>query len=134
VPLDPVPVLVVEDGKTGLVIELLKAIHSESAWVVHIVELARFQSFVVVGLSLTSNPSPAPECELAWDVGRRDSLVAVGPEPSVDVDRLKLGGVAALVPEVALPPRRPDRADVVCTRCVVIKGSKMWSQSLHKKC
>ena len=37
-------------------------------------------------------------------------------KPSVDVDRLKLGGVAALVPEVALPPRRPDRADVVCTR------------------
>ena len=53
-----VVLLVVEDGKAGLVIELLKAIHSESAWVVHIVELARFQSFVVVGLSLTSNPSP----------------------------------------------------------------------------
>ena len=53
-----VVLLVVEDGKTGLVIELLKAIHSESAWVVHIVELARFQSLVVVGLSLTSNPRP----------------------------------------------------------------------------
>ena len=102
-----VVLLVVEDGKTGLVIELLKALHSKSAWVVHIVELARFQSFVVVGLSLTSNPrpvknlilkhtvgksqtilvllfysnGPAPECELAWDVGWRDSLVPVRPEP-----------------------------------------------------
>ena len=42
-------------------------------------------------------------------------------EPSVDVDRLKLRSVAALVPEVAFPPRRPDRADVVCTRNLIIE-------------
>ena len=113
-----VVLLVVEDGKAGLVIELLKAIHSKSAWVVHIVELARLQSFVVVGLSLTSNPSPvknlilkqtvgksqnipvllfysnapAPECELAWDVGRRDSLVAVGPEPGNTISDVQYFG------------------------------------------
>ena len=56
-------------------------------------------------------------------------------KPSVDVDRLKLGSVAALVPEVALPPRRPDRADVVCTTHVVMKGSKMWSSNVdHRVC
>ena len=109
------------------------------------------KSQTILVLLFYSN-APAPECELAWDVGRRDSLVAVGPEPgnmisdvqyflemlnkpSVDVDRLKLGGVAALVPEVALPPRRPDRADVVCTRRVVIKCSKMWSSNVdHRVC
>ena len=35
-------------------------------------------------------------------------------KPSVDVDRLQLSSITTLVPEVALPPRRPDRADIVC--------------------
>ena len=42
-------------------------------------------------------------------------------KPSVDVDRLQLGGVAALVPEVAFPPRRPDGTYVVCPRCLRYK-------------
>ena len=37
--------LVVEDGKASLVVELLKALHSESAWVAHIVKLACFKTF-----------------------------------------------------------------------------------------
>ena len=40
-------------------------------------------------------------------------LVAVRPEPAVDVDRLKRGGVAALVQEVALAAAGPHGRDVV---------------------
>ena len=32
--------LVVEDGQAGLIVELLKALHCESAWVAYIVKLA----------------------------------------------------------------------------------------------
>ena len=38
------------------------------------------KSQTILVLLFYSN-APAPECELAWDVGRRDSLVAVRPEP-----------------------------------------------------
>ena len=40
-------------------------------------------------------------------------LVAVRPEPAVDVDRLERRGVAALVQEVALAAAGPHRSDVV---------------------
>ena len=40
-------------------------------------------------------------------------LVAVCPEPAVDVDRLERGGVTALVEEVALAAAGPHRIDVV---------------------
>ena len=42
-------------------------------------------------------------------------LVAVRPEPAVDVDRLERGGVAALVQEVALAAAGPHGRDVVWT-------------------
>merc|ERR1719350_2446791 len=112
-PLDPISVLVVEDCKTSLIVKLLKAVDSESTRILHVLELAGLQTLVVVRLSLARRDSPAPECESAWDIGRWDSLVSVGPEPSVDVDRLQLSRITALVPEVALPPRRPDRAYIV---------------------
>ena len=96
--------LVVEDCKTSLIVELLKAVDCESTRVLHVLELAGLQTFVVVRLSLarraspvgndllcsSQNPSweffwwgksPAPECESAWNIGRWDSLVSVGPEP-----------------------------------------------------
>ena len=40
-------------------------------------------------------------------------LVAVRPEPAVDVDRLERRGVAALVQEVTLAAAGPHRSDVV---------------------
>jgi len=81
VPLDPVSVLVVEDCKTSLIVELLKAVDCESTRVLHVLELAGLQTFVVVRLSLARRASPAPECESAWNIGRWDSLVSVSPEP-----------------------------------------------------
>ena len=57
----PIPVLVVVDGKAGLIIELLKAIDGEATRVFHIVQLAGFEAFVVVRLPLASLPSPVEE-------------------------------------------------------------------------
>ena len=56
-----IPVLVVVDGKAGLIIELLEAIDGEATRVFHIVQLAGFEAFVVVRLSLASLPSPVEE-------------------------------------------------------------------------
>ena len=44
------------------------------------------------------HPLPGPKCIPGGDVGGGDPLVAVGPEPPVDVDRLKGRGVTALHP------------------------------------
>jgi len=44
-----------------------------------------------------------------WDIGGWNPPVASsGPEPSVHIDRLKVGTVAALVLEVAFAPRGVD--------------------------
>jgi len=49
-----------------------------------------------------------------WDIGGWDpSIAGSSPEPSVHIDRLKVGTVAALVLEVALAPRGVDRCDIV---------------------
>jgi hypothetical protein len=56
----------------------------------------------------------APEALGAGLVGGEDPLVVgSGPEPAVDVDGLKVGGVAALALEVTLPAGGVDGADVV---------------------
>ena len=52
-------------------------------------------------VSVTNTPTVSPP------------LVAVRPEPAVDVDGLERGGVAALVQEVALAAAGPHRRDVV---------------------
>jgi hypothetical protein len=44
VPLDPVLVLVVEDGQAGLVKELLQALDRESAVVLHVLQFARLET------------------------------------------------------------------------------------------
>jgi hypothetical protein len=57
----------------------------------------------------------APEALGVGLVGGQDPLVVgSGPEPSVDVDGLQVGGVAALALEVALAAGRVDGAHVVC--------------------
>ena len=50
--------LVVEDGQAGLIVELLKAVDCESTRVLHVLELAGLQTFVVVRLSLARRASP----------------------------------------------------------------------------
>ena len=75
-PLDAVIVLVVEHRQTGLVIELLVALNGQPAGVVHVCQLASLDGRVVVWLGLVILPGPAPECQSAGDVGRRNSFVA----------------------------------------------------------
>ena len=75
-PLDAVIVLVVEHRQTGLVIELLVSLYCEAAGVLHVCQLARLDSRVVVWLGLVLFPGPAPKCQSAGDVGWRNSFVA----------------------------------------------------------
>ena len=55
-PLDAVIVLVVEHRQTGLVIELLVSLYCEAAGVLHVCQLARLDSRVVVWLGLVLLP------------------------------------------------------------------------------
>ena len=57
--------LVVEDCETSLIVELLKAVDRESTRVLHVLELAGLQTFVVVRLSLASRASPVGN-DLLW--------------------------------------------------------------------
>ena len=100
--------LVVEHGQTSLVIELLEPLHGQTAGVLDVHQGPGLLALVVVWLSLAGLPGPAPEGQPAGHVGGRDLLVAIGPEPAVDVDRLQPGRVTALVLEIALPSRGVD--------------------------
>jgi len=56
-----------------------------------------------------------PEAFAVGLVGWQNPLVVCsGPEPAVDVDGLKVGGVAALALEVALAARGVHGAHVIC--------------------
>lgn len=89
VPLDAVVVKVVQDGQTRLVVTLC--------------------SFAVVWLWLTVSSGVAPVSRVT--LSRRPDLGArSGPEPSVNVLRLKVGSVAAV--EVALTARGPNISHV----------------------
>ena len=131
-PLDAVIVLVIEHRQTGLVIELLVSLYCEAAGVLHVCQLARLDSRVVVWLGLVILPWSAPKCQSAGDVGRRNSFVAweigrflnifsnfsffqstVSPKPTIDIDWLEMLSVTAFVLEVAFSPRGVNRADVV---------------------
>ena len=52
VPLDSVPVLVVEHRQAGLVVPLLEALDRQADGVAHLCEFARTDAFEVVGLAL----------------------------------------------------------------------------------
>ena len=66
-------------------------------------QLASLQSGVVIRLGFPLFSTPAPEGETTGDVGGRDPLVPVSPEPAVDVDGLEVLGVTAFVLEITLP-------------------------------
>ena len=70
-------------------------------------------SLKVVWLPLTRLPGAAPEGELAGDGGGGDPLVAVSPEPAVNIDWLELGGVTTLVEEITFPATGPHGGDVI---------------------
>ena len=96
-PLDPVLVLVVEDGQAGLVKELLEALNRQATLVLHLLQLAGLQALKVVRLRLARFSGPRPEGQSGRDVGGGNPFVPVGPEPAVHVDRLQVLRVAALL-------------------------------------
>ena len=131
VPDDSVIVFVVEDGQTGLVMELLETLDGD-ADVVLGVDGALLDPLVVIRLRFslpargpvrvsTFQPdsnllsSPAPE-RLAWSrpVSRSDPVVVrSGPEPAVDIDGREVGRVTTLVLEIAFSATCVDGGDVI---------------------
>ena len=107
-PLDPISVLVVEDSQACLVVELLQPFDG-NANVVLCLDGTLLDPLVVVRLRDPSLSSARPGRLGMWDIGGWNPPVASsGPEPSVHIDRLKVGTVAALVLEVAFAPRGVD--------------------------
>jgi len=94
--------LVVEDGQTGLVVELLEAIHGDADVVVGL-DGSFLDTFVVVRLGFPVYSSLAPEGLGVGPVsGWYPLVVSPSPEPPVHVNRLQVGPVTALILEVAL--------------------------------
>lgn len=50
VPLDAVVILVVEDGKTGLIVPLLQTLDGQADWIADTLQLPGLQSLIVVRL------------------------------------------------------------------------------------
>jgi len=113
VPPDALPVLVVHDGQTGLIMELLKTLHGDPNVIVGL-DGSLLDTLVVVRLGYPSFSSGAPEGIRVWCVGGGDPGVAgPGPEPAVHIDRLQMGAITPLVLEVALPATGVDRSHIV---------------------
>jgi len=113
VPLDPVPVLVVEHRQTGLVMELLQPLYRDTDAVVCI-DRTFLDSFVVVWLWNVSFACSAPIGVRAGLISWRDpSITSSSPEPSIDIDRLEVGTITPLVLEVTLPPTGVDGSHIV---------------------
>lgn len=133
VPADAVVVFVVEDGKTGLVMELLQPLDGDPDVVLG-VDGPVLDSLEVVGLSLSlptkyrDRDPDIPPCTRrnllssgapeglpgGGPVGRGDAgVVGAGPEPPVDDDGSEMGRVAALVLEVAFSAACVHRGDVI---------------------
>ena len=114
VPGHAVAVLVVQHGQAGLVVELLQALDGDADVVLGVdgpvldaLEVVRLPLALLAGVAPVGLPGGGA-------VGGRDPGVArARPEPPVDVDGGEVGGVAALVLEVALAAAGVHRAHVV---------------------
>ena len=87
-PLDTITVLIIQNCQAGLIIKLLQAFYSQSTLVLHLFQFSGFDPSKVVWLGFFGVPLPTPECEPAWNVCWWDPLVAISPEPPIDVYRL----------------------------------------------
>ena len=153
VPDHAVVVLVVEDGQTGLVVELLQPLDGY-ADVVLSIDGALLYSLIVIRLrfsfpasesrlefqhsnqipaNLLSSPAPerlARSRSVSWS---DPVVVSSGPEPSIDIDGREVGGVTTLVLEITLPTRGIDGGHVIWKRILSVSD---WSlchqgQNLH---
>ena len=131
-PADAVVVFVVEDGETRLVMELLQPLDGDPDVVLG-VDRSVLDSLEVVGLPLSLPtkhrdrdddippcthhllPGGAPEgLPGGGPVGGGDAgVVGAGPEPPVDDDGSEMGGVTALVLEVAFSAACVHRGDII---------------------
>jgi len=109
-----VVVFVIEDNQAGLVVELLQSLDGD-ADVVLCIDWTLLDSLVVIGLRLAFLSSPAPErLARGGSVSGGDPVVVgSGPEPAIDVDGSQVGGVTALVLEIAFPAAGVDRGHVI---------------------
>jgi len=109
-----VVVLVVQDGETGLVVELLQALDGDADVVLGI-NGSLLDSLIVIRLRLSFLSSLAPE-RLAWSrsvSGSNPVVVSPGPEPSIDIDGREVGGITTLVLEIAFSATCVDGGHVI---------------------
>jgi len=112
-PLDSLAVLVVEDGQTGLVMELLQPLDGDPN-VVICRDRPLINALKVVRLRSSLLSAGRPEGVRVGLVGGRDpAITGSRPEPSVDINRLEVSAVTALVLEVALSAGGVDRGNIV---------------------
>ena len=75
------------------------------------------------------------------EIKNQSPFVPISPEPAVDVNWLEAGGLAALVPEVALSSTRPHGRNVVCKNMELMwtivyelgNALLLWSRNLESE-
>jgi len=113
VPLDSIVVLIVQNGQTRFVVELLQTLNRDSNIVVRL-NWALLFSLEVIRLSDPIFSCGRPEGVGVWFIGGRDAgITGSGPEPTVDVDRLKMGPIAPFILEVAFSTTCPNAGNVI---------------------
>jgi len=113
VPGDAVVVFIVEGGQASFVVELLQSLDGDTD-IVLCLDGSLSDALLVVRLGRPGLSGCAPEGVGIRSVrSRNPGVTGSGPEPTVHVDRLQMGAVAALVLEVTFPTAGPHARDVV---------------------
>lgn len=113
VPGDPVVVLVVEDGQTGLVVKLLQSLYRD-ADIVCRVDGTLPLTLPVVWLRLPALPSGAPEGIWVWSICCwYPGVVCSGPEPTIYIDWLKVVPITAFVLKITFSATGVNRTDII---------------------
>lgn len=112
-PFNPIPILVVVHRQAGLVMELLKPLDGDPNIVVCLYG-SLLDTFVIVRLGFSSFSCRTPESLRVRLVGGRyPIIVSPGPEPAINIDRLQVSSVTALVLEITFSATCVDRGHVV---------------------
>jgi len=132
VPFDSVSILVVHHGKAGLIVELLQSLNGYSNVVIRL-DRPLFDSFIVVWLRFSSLSSRTPESFGVRGVCGWDSVVvSTSPEPSVHIDGLKMGSIAALILKIALASACVDGSNIVSFHDFLEHFELSWAVERHE--
>jgi len=132
VPFDAIPILVVVHCQASLVMELLEPLDGDPDIVVCLYG-PLLDTLVIVRLRFSSFSSRAPESLWVRLVGRRYSvIVGSSPEPAINIDRLQMSPVTALVLEIAFSATGVDRGHIVSSHNLLEHFELSRSVERHK--